>query len=219
MLRRVSWREKEVDVGAAEADAELEAMKSFDIDKSQSMACTICPEAEHKMRYRLLMCSSETCVETSALKCAWRGKIVTCLATEHASIFEFGDHNTLESSPKRKKLTSTQKVFCRDLADNHLRPMRIRHALSRKFSTPLEELSSKKTDLGSWIHERAYSGAETMTEPFTFGWQINNAGKPVAANGSDDKPFIVGLTAKALMLRLLAPPFILHLDATNKMSQ
>ncbi|KAG2790135.1 hypothetical protein PC116_g16966 [Phytophthora cactorum] len=145
MLRRVSWREKEVDVGAAEADAELEAMKSFDIDKSQSMACTICPEAEHKMRYRLLMCSSETCVETSALKCAWRGKIVTCLATEHASIFEFGDHNTLESSPKRKKLTSTQKVFCRDLADNHLRPMRIRHALSRKFSTPLEELSSKKT--------------------------------------------------------------------------
>ncbi|KAG3097238.1 hypothetical protein PI124_g14632 [Phytophthora idaei] len=145
MPRRVSWREKEVDVGAAEADAELEAMKSFDIDKSQSMVCTICPEAEHKMRYRLLVCSSETCVETSALKCAWRGKVVTCQATDHASIFEFGDHTTLESSPKRKKLTWTQKVFCRDLADNHLRRMRIRHALSRKFSPPLEELSSLQT--------------------------------------------------------------------------
>ncbi|KAG3077882.1 hypothetical protein PI124_g18101 [Phytophthora idaei] len=157
-------------------------MKPFDIGKSQSMACTICPEAEHKMRFRLLVCSSETCVETSALKCAWRGNVVMCLAIEHASIFEFDDHNTLASSPKRKKLTSTQKVFCRELADNHLRPMRIRHALSRELSTPLEELPSLKTvqsfvnhygrtcmenhdrvkELSSRIHEHAYSGAETM---------------------------------------------------------
>ncbi|KAE9020706.1 hypothetical protein PR003_g25995 [Phytophthora rubi] len=62
--------------------------------------------------------------------------MVTCLDSEHASIFEFGDHNSSAASPGRKKLTLAQKAFCRDLAENHLRPMRIRHALARKFATP-----------------------------------------------------------------------------------
>ncbi|KAG3160775.1 hypothetical protein PC128_g20973 [Phytophthora cactorum] len=111
-------------------------MKSFDIDKSQTMACTLCQDADHNMRYRLHVCSSEACSEASALRCAWRGKIVTCLETERASIFEFGAHNTAASSPKRKKLSSTQKAFIHELVDNHLRPMRIRHALARKFPMP-----------------------------------------------------------------------------------
>ncbi|KAG2779134.1 hypothetical protein PC129_g4253 [Phytophthora cactorum] len=123
----------------------MASLKTFDIDKSQTMACTICPGAEHQMRYRLLVCSSQTCSEASDITCAWRGKIVTCLYSEHASIFEYGDHHTVASSPKRKKLSTTQKAFCRELAENHLRPMRIRHTLSRKFATPLEELPSLKT--------------------------------------------------------------------------
>ncbi|KAE9333218.1 hypothetical protein PF008_g14557 [Phytophthora fragariae] len=99
MPRRVNWRERAVD--AAEAEAVLASLKSFDIKKSQTMACTICPGAEHKMRYRLLDCSSEPCSEASSLKCAWRGKMVTCLDSEHASIFEFGDHNSSAASPGR----------------------------------------------------------------------------------------------------------------------
>ncbi|ETM35202.1 hypothetical protein L914_17861, partial [Phytophthora nicotianae] len=223
MPKRVCWNERAVDVDASEADAVLDSLKSFDIDKSQTMACTLCRDAEHKMRYRLLVCGSQACCEASELKCAWRGKIVTCLETEHASIFEFGSHNTAVSSPKKKKLSSTQKTFIRELADNHLRPMRIRHALARKFETPHEDLHPLKTvqnfvnhyartymenhdrvaDLRAWVHQRAYHSSEAMTEAFTFGWQLDNAGKPVVGNGSDEKPFVVGISTKALMLRLM----------------
>uniref|UniRef100_H3GP42 Uncharacterized protein n=1 Tax=Phytophthora ramorum TaxID=164328 RepID=H3GP42_PHYRM len=100
------------DVDAAEADEIVAQMQSFNIDKSQTMACTICPEAEHKMRYRFLVCNSEACSEASDLKCAWRGKMVTCLESQHASIFEYGEHHTMASTSTRKKLSTTQKAFC-----------------------------------------------------------------------------------------------------------
>uniref|UniRef100_H3GY82 MULE transposase domain-containing protein n=1 Tax=Phytophthora ramorum TaxID=164328 RepID=H3GY82_PHYRM len=241
MPRRVSWREIAVDVEPAEGEAEVARLKSFDIDKSQAMGCSICPGADHKMRYRLLECSSKTCAEACPVKCAWRGKMVTCLASKHVSIFESGAHSSATASPGRKKLSLAQKALCRDLAQNHLRPMRIRHALSRKFATPLDDLPPLKTvqnfvnhfgrtqmanhdrvqDLTAWIREHAYDGSETMTEPFTFAWDLDNAGLPIVGNGSDLKPFLVGITTKALMLRLMVPPesFILHLDGTYKMNQ
>ncbi|OWZ04475.1 hypothetical protein PHMEG_00023616 [Phytophthora megakarya] len=241
MPRRVSWREIAVNVDDAEAETVVTGLKSFDIAKSQAMGCTICLSADHKMRYRLLECSSGACAEASPLKCAWRGKMVTCLSSEHVSIFEFGEHNSLAASPGRKKLTLTQKAFCRDLAENHLRPMRIYHALARKFAIPQEELPPLKTTqnfvnhygrmqmenhdyvegLKTWILKHAYDGSETMTQPFTFSWQMDNAGLPIVGNGSDTKPFLVGITTKALMLRLAVPPesFILHLDGTYKTNQ
>ncbi|KAG3187086.1 hypothetical protein C6341_g3458 [Phytophthora cactorum] len=60
-----------------------------------------------------------------------------------------------------------------------------------------------------------------MTQTFTFGWEMDNAGKPIVGNGADEKPFIVGLSTKALMLRLMVPPesFIMHLDGMYKMNQ
>ncbi|RLN95579.1 hypothetical protein BBJ28_00020192 [Nothophytophthora sp. Chile5] len=199
MPRRVSWLLKAADANAAEAD-EI-----------------------HKMRYRLLVCNSEACSEASELKCVWRGKMVTCLESQHASIFEYGEHHTMASTPARKKLTTTQKAFCRELAENHLQPMRIRHALARKFSTPLEELPTLKTvqnfvshhgrtqmqnhdrvdELRAWIRERAYNGSELTNQAFTFAWEMDNTGKPIVCNGSDEKPFLVGLSTKALMLRLM----------------
>ncbi|KAE8968998.1 hypothetical protein PR001_g27628 [Phytophthora rubi] len=241
MPKRVSWREIAVDVDAAEGEAVVARLKSFDIDKSQTMGCSICPGADHKMRYRLLECSYETCKGASPVKCAWRGKMVTCLDSEHVSIFEFGEHSSATASPGRKKLSLAQKAFCRDLAQNHIRPMRIRHALSRKFATPLEDLPPIKTvqnfvnhygrtqmenhdhlqELTAWIRGHAYNGSETMTEPFTFAWEMDNAGLPIVGNGSDQKPFLVGITTKALMLRLMVLPesFILHLDGTYKTNQ
>ncbi|GMF42802.1 unnamed protein product [Phytophthora fragariaefolia] len=47
---------------------------------------------------------------------------------------------------------------------------------------------------------------------------MDNADLPIVGNGSDQKPFLVGITTKALMLRLMVPPesFILHLDGTSK---
>jgi hypothetical protein len=76
-------------------------------------------------------------------------------------------------------------------------------------------------ELRSWIHEHAYDGSELMIQAFTFTWELDDTGKPVIGNGSDEKPFLVGLSTKALMLRLMVPPdsFILHVDATYKLSQ
>uniref|UniRef100_H3H147 MULE transposase domain-containing protein n=1 Tax=Phytophthora ramorum TaxID=164328 RepID=H3H147_PHYRM len=239
MPRWVSWREIAVDVDAAEAEAVMARLKSFDIDKSQAMGCTICPGGDHKMRYRLLECSSESCTETSPVKCTWRGKLITCLESEHASIFEFGNHSSPAASPGHRKLTLAQKAFCRDLAENHLRPMRIRHALSRKFATPLDELPRLKTvqnfvnhygqmenhdrvqELTTLICEHAYTGAEPMTQPFTFASYMDNQGKPIVGSGSDKRPFLVDSSTKALMLRMTVPPksFILHLDGTYKTNQ
>eukprot|EP00644_Phytophthora_capsici_P010694 jgi/Phyca11/104497/e_gw1.9.729.1 len=240
MPPRVSWRELAVDVDAVGAEVVFAKLKAFDIEKSQVMGCTICPGGDQKMRYRLLECGSTTCREASPVKCPWRGKVVTCLESEHASVYDSGEHNTVSctSSPVRKKLTQPQKAFVRDLAQNHLRPMRIRHALARKFATPLEELPALKTvqnfvnhyarsrlenhdrveDLKRWIRHQAYDHSKEMTEPFTFTWEMDNEGLPLVGNGSDRKPFLVGISTKALMLRLMVPPesFILHLDSTYK---
>ncbi|ETI34592.1 hypothetical protein F443_18942 [Phytophthora nicotianae P1569] len=116
--------------------------------------------------------------------------------------------------------------------------MRIRLALSRKFDTSLVDLPSLTTvqnfvnyysrtylenhdrlqELKTWIHAHAYNGSEQMTQPFTFGWEYDSDGNLVVGNGSDERLFIVGLTTKALMLRMMLPPeaFVLHVDATYK---
>ncbi|ETM97742.1 hypothetical protein PPTG_20080, partial [Phytophthora nicotianae INRA-310] len=190
------------------------------------------------MRYRLLECSSEACSETSTTKCPCRGKVVTCLDTTCVCVYEYNEHLSAADDPKKKKLTKAQKDFCRELADQHLRPMRIRLALSRKFETSLMDLPPLTTvqnfvnyysrtylenydrlkELKMWIHTHAYNGSEQMTQPFAFGWEYDSDGKLVVGNGSDESPFIVGLTTKALMLRMMLPPecFVLHVDGTYK---
>ncbi|ETP49589.1 hypothetical protein F442_04909 [Phytophthora nicotianae P10297] len=110
--------------------------------------------------------------------------------------------------------------------DQHLRALRIRLALSRKFSTSFADLPPLQTvqnfancysrtyldnhdrleELRSWIHAHAYNGGEEMTQAFEFGWEYDREGQLVIGNGSDEKPFIIGLTTKALMLRVMLPP-------------
>ncbi|KAK1940906.1 hypothetical protein P3T76_007612 [Phytophthora citrophthora] len=241
MPRRIAWREVAASVDAEDADTMLGDMKSFEVTKSNPMACTACSDVDpHQMRYRLLACNSEACYSAAVFACPWRGKTLTCLKSEEVSIYEFGEHASGVSSPKKKKLTSTQKDFCRELTNHHLRPMRIRNAMARKFETALEELPALSTvqnfvnhysrtylvnndrvdDLRDWIHARAFTGEEPMTQAFTFGWDLDSDGKPTVGNGSDERPFVIGLTTKALIQRLTVPPesFILHVDATYKMN-
>ncbi|KAG2980203.1 hypothetical protein PC123_g22451 [Phytophthora cactorum] len=169
------------------------------------------------MHFRLLECSCEACAEAGeaiAVKCSWRGKVVTCLETKIACIYEFGDQLATSETTKRKKLTLTQKGFCRELADQHLPPMRIRLALSQKFGTSLEDLSSLTTvqnlvnhysrtylenhdrlkELTAWIRAHAFNGSVQMTQSFAFGWNHDCNRRLVVGNCSDEKPFIVGLT-------------------------
>ncbi|KAE9073902.1 hypothetical protein PF010_g24891 [Phytophthora fragariae] len=111
--------------------------------------------------------------------------------------------------------------------------------MSRRFETVLQDLPSLSTvqnfvqhysrthltcndrvdDLRKWIHGRAFTGREDLAQPFTYAWDLDADGKPVVGNGSEERPFVVGLTTKTLMLRLMRPPesFVLHVDATYKL--
>ncbi|KAF1791540.1 hypothetical protein GQ600_1935 [Phytophthora cactorum] len=119
------------------------------------MACTVYPDADHhKLRYRLLVSSSETCGEASDVQCGWRGKLLTCLVSNRVSIYEFSKHTTALSSPKKKKLTLSQKDFCREMAEHHLRALRIRHAMPRKFATPPPPLPPPPRQLATFERRR-----------------------------------------------------------------
>ncbi|KAF1789496.1 hypothetical protein GQ600_16178 [Phytophthora cactorum] len=100
MPKRIPLRELAIAAEAADAEANLEGLKSFDIAKSNALVCTVCTHAvaPHKMRYRLLKCSSEACSTDTDL--------FICLITNRASIYDNGVHTTVVSSPNKKmKLT------------------------------------------------------------------------------------------------------------------
>ncbi|KAF1786276.1 hypothetical protein GQ600_3332 [Phytophthora cactorum] len=171
-------------------------LKSFDIDKSQTIACTIFPQAKHKIRYRLLVYSSQAVSKASALKRTWR----------------VWQQQRGTSPPRRKTLSSTQRVFPREHVETiHAQcgsGTRAPGEAPHKFSIPLEELPALNTvqsfyeSLPADIHgePRPRAGAQGLA--FTLGWQTDNTGNPIVGNGFDEKPFVVGLSTKALMLML-----------------
>ncbi|RLN48812.1 hypothetical protein BBJ28_00013307 [Nothophytophthora sp. Chile5] len=244
MPKRIDWKDVALGTSALDAEGLLGALKTYQVTKCNQLACVVCPEdATHKMRYRLLKCASEACatsISSHGQACPWRGKTLSCMENDVVSIFQVGEHVTAASSPRRKRLTPIQKTYVPELTLHHLRPMRIMHAMSRKFETVLQDLPSlnivqnfvhhysrthlarndRVDDLRKWIHERAFTGREDLVQPFTYAWDLDADGKPVVGNGSEERPFIVGLTTKTLMLRLMRPPesFILHVDATYKLN-
>eukprot|EP00644_Phytophthora_capsici_P013333 jgi/Phyca11/115921/e_gw1.29.459.1 len=135
------------------------------------------------------------------------------------SIFRVGEHVTAARSPGRKRLTPSQKAYVQELTLHHLRPMRIRHAMSRRFETVLQDLPSLST-VQNFVQHYSRTSLARNDRPFTYAWDLDADGKPVVGNGSDERPFVVGLTTKTLMLRLMRPPdsFVLHVDATYKLN-
>eukprot|EP00644_Phytophthora_capsici_P003059 jgi/Phyca11/102906/e_gw1.7.573.1 len=171
------------------------------------------------MRCRLLACSSSLCGEGQSVPCTWRGKLLSCEATQRVSIYVYGAHATEVSSPKKKKLTTAQKTYCREKADDHIRPLRIRHGMSRKFSTPLEDLPALSV-VQNFVNHYSRTYLDNHDRTFTFCWEADAQGLPKVGDGSDERPFIVGMPTKGLIMQLLMPPdaFILHVDATYKMN-
>lgn len=98
------------------------------------------------------------------------------------------------------------------MATHYLRSLRIRHALSRKLDTSLEDLSKlqvvenfvnhyTRTCLHNhdrvdviceWVHARTFTRREAMYQAFTFGWQLDRYEKPAVGNGSDQGPLLWG---------------------------
>ncbi|ETP31919.1 hypothetical protein F442_19270 [Phytophthora nicotianae P10297] len=71
------------------------------------------------------------------------------------------------------------------------------------------------------VRDAAFTGRGEHAQAFMFGWDLDVDGKPVVGNGSDNNPFLVGITSKTLLVRLGRDPgtYILHVDATFKLNQ
>ncbi|KAG2927797.1 hypothetical protein PC129_g6142 [Phytophthora cactorum] len=49
------------------------------------------------------------------------------------------------------------------------------------------------------VQDVAFTGYEEETQPFMLGWDLDQSGNPVVGNGSDEKPFLVGVSSRALL--------------------
>ncbi|KAG3131814.1 hypothetical protein PI126_g19903 [Phytophthora idaei] len=153
---------------------------------------------------------------------------------------ELGDHHSRARTPSNSCITPRQRDFIKELAREPLMPMRIRHALGRKFGIRPAALPSlrsvqnvvhhfRRTRLGGndkrkaimeAVRASAFSGCEGDHDAFTFTSAYDGSGVPEVGNGSDARPFLVGMTTKALLRNAARDPgtFVLHLDATFKLN-
>jgi len=236
------WRDVAVGVLAVDAQALIDAGKRTRITRSHSTSCTMCTKAHpHDMNYNILECRSTMCQSLyPTVPCQWRAKMSTCSETGVAAIYKTNAHLCDASSPRKAVLTAAMKEFCRDMVAQGLKPQRIRNAMREKFTVPAERMPTLSQVQGFCNHfassklgnhdrfedilasVRAHAFREqTDHEPITFTDQNNEAGQLMMGDGTDESPFVVGVTTKNLLQRLDRPPasFVLHVDATFKLSQ
>uniref|UniRef100_H3GJD5 SWIM-type domain-containing protein n=1 Tax=Phytophthora ramorum TaxID=164328 RepID=H3GJD5_PHYRM len=128
------------------------------------------------------------------------------------------------------------KDVARDWAAQGLRPLRVWHGLMRRFNlddaaTPplvtVQRLVHNYvvgTLVGSdllksvrlKIRDAGYSGHEKDSSAFTFSWRNDTERRPIIGNGTDQDPFVVGITTKKL---LQMPTAILGLSSGISMRQ
>ncbi|KAF1788194.1 hypothetical protein GQ600_3968 [Phytophthora cactorum] len=116
----------------------LQGMKKWKTVKSQLMSCTSSSNgAPHSMRYRLLRCACK--------HCAWRLKVLVCQEADTVDMHELGDHHSRARTPSNSCITPRQRDFIKELARENPMPMRIQHALGRKFGIRSAALPSLRT--------------------------------------------------------------------------
>ncbi|ETO84099.1 hypothetical protein F444_01961 [Phytophthora nicotianae P1976] len=147
-----------------------------------------------------------------------------------------GAHETLVREPQKPKMTSRLKDYDREMATQVLKPARIRNGMARRFGLTEKETptlrqmqwfvsSYSKTNLHRngyhdeilrQIEQLMYCPSVLDMKPFLFGWKRDAHSRPDVGNGSDEKPFLVGLTTKRLLLNAARDPdsFVFHMDAT-----
>jgi len=220
----------------------LDDMKARRTASSNLVACTMCPTADlHLMRYRVFKCASPSCnsAEVDILQCQWACKTLTCQAQNIVSLYVKGDHLVDGDDPPTGKLTKRHKGIARELCLHGVTPFRIRNAIAA--TTTEAEIPAlgkvqnfvahfRKTEMNNTddievsiklIADMAFNGEESEPKAFSFSSNIDEYGVPVVGDGSDEDPFIVGFSTKRLLRRLdrLPSSFVLHIDATYKLSQ
>ncbi|KAE9314139.1 hypothetical protein PF001_g8412 [Phytophthora fragariae] len=243
MVKRLLWTPLAIGFSAKDADTLLETLKASKITKSEPVPCTVCNDsAPHNMRYRLVRCSCKACAqEAPHAKCPWRGKTLHCEKLHTVDIFETGKHLTEIRAPTQPRLSAEMKDFARTMTAQGLTPVRIRNGIMRGFNLAPEDLPAlakvqrfcqhyASSKLGSndylkemrkLVQDAAFNSEMDELESFTFTQDIDAGGLPVVGNGSDQNPFVVGITTKRLLMRASrdATSFILHVDATFKLNQ
>ncbi|KAG2861388.1 hypothetical protein PC113_g7223 [Phytophthora cactorum] len=228
-------------VSSEDAAVLLQGMMKWKKVKSQLMSSTSCSSgAPHSMRYRLLCCACKHCADAVPyLHCAWRLKVLVCQEAATVDMHELGDHHCRARTPSNSCITLRQRHFIKELARENLVPMRIRHALGPKFGIRPAALPSlrtvqnivhhfRRTRLGGndkrkaimeAVRASAFSGRDGDHDAFTFTSTYDGSVVPEVGNGSDARPFLVGMTTKALLRNSARDPgtFVLHLDATFKL--
>ncbi|KAG3022087.1 hypothetical protein PC123_g7822 [Phytophthora cactorum] len=221
MTPRYVWKTVRSDMAREDSQLLMEDMKVFIIVKSPLVPRSVCALTRpHKMQYQLLRRSSETCkAATPYDACQWLGKELTCQELNRVTITESGNHETFVREPRQPQVTPRLKDYGREMASQGLRPARIRMNITRSPYTKktLHQNDDHDEILGQ-IEQLAYGPEVSDTSPFSFGWERDARGKPDVGNGSDEKPFLVGLTTTRLSHNAARDPssFVFHMDATFK---
>ncbi|OWZ03437.1 hypothetical protein PHMEG_00024837 [Phytophthora megakarya] len=123
------------------------------------------------------------------------------------------------------KPTRATQAFCHEMAEQQIRPQRIRNAMSRKFATPLTALSSldkiqnfvgyygrtkmenhdRVKGIEEWIMPEVFDSTKVESQTFTFSWHNDDSGKSIVGNGGEAAPFYIGLSTKTLIRNLSEP--------------
>jgi hypothetical protein len=241
MSARVVWRDMVWLVPLEEGEKCLENDKMHATGKRQSVTCTMWATViPHPMRYKLMPCRSETCKTTyPGIECKRKGKVPTCTKENVMSIYQAGEHLCLANDSPQRALSEPHKQYCKLMTAEGMKPLRIRNGLRIKFeisSALIPQLSVmqnfvnnyRKKKLGN--HDRvqgiqamvrARGSSEDDNAPLTFTSQSDENGNGLVGKGIDASPFIVEVATRNLLRRLERPSasFVLHIDATYKLSQ
>ncbi|ETP37992.1 hypothetical protein F442_14274 [Phytophthora nicotianae P10297] len=173
-------------------------------------------------------------------RCEWRGKLLKCEQQDLLDLFKVGSHVSTRRSPQPPRMTRAMQNFAHEMADQGLKPARIRTGLMRKFNLGPDTLPQLKVvqrsvynylsktvgandyldDLRRMIREAAFTGQEQDFDAFSFTWRTEEDGRPYVGSGADENPFLVGVSSKTLLRQADQNPatFVLHMDATFKLN-
>ncbi|KAK1942882.1 hypothetical protein P3T76_005519 [Phytophthora citrophthora] len=238
----IAWTLVAKDLSIYDSNMLLESFKDYVVNKSDLTSCSLCSEpAPHNMRTKLLLCKCKACKTVAPYaRCLWKGRVQICILSNVVNLWEANQHVSPLRSPREARLIEEMKAFARDMCTYNHKPMNIYNGIVKRFQVAEGAMPKLTTvqrfvqhyrrahlggsdyhdDVVAKVREHAYRGEEEPGVPFTFMWRSNANGEAIVGRGSDADTFAVGMSSKLLrrLDRDLAT-YVLHLDATYKLSQ
>ncbi|KAF4130011.1 hypothetical protein GN958_ATG20798, partial [Phytophthora infestans] len=173
-------------------------MKTFTASKSHLMSCTSCAAAiSQLMRYSLLSCACKQCIAVAILQVWLKWQETHVLEANMLTLYALFDG---KSAQEAHHFTHFIEAFINDMTRANVAPLRI---------------------LTCNVPAAFFSGGESKHKAFTFTHTTNSGGNPVVSDGSDDRPFVIGVTTKAVLSSAdqSSDTIILLINATYKLAQ